>query len=160
MPLTTLVGTLTSAVIQLVGSVSMAFYTSWRLSMLAFTTVGPIMHITTAYATWSKEQNRKILTHLGEANAVATEALANIRTVKSMGADSDEIRRFESNTLAARDRGIVDATLSASTQLVNNFLDRGVAWLILFYGGMLAMRDGSGLSAGRLWKDGVRFAPT
>lgn len=150
MPLTTLLGTLTSALIQLSGSVAMAFYTSWRLSMLAFTTIGPIMHITSAYATWSKEQNRKILTHLGEANAVATEALGNIRTVKSMGADGDEIERYMSHTIAARDRGVVDAALSASTQLINNFLDRGAGWLILFYGGTLAMRDGSGLSAGRL----------
>lgn len=118
--------------------------------MLAFTTVGPIMHVTNAYATWSKEQNRKILSHLGEANAVATEALANIRTVKSMGSDSIEINRYESHTIAARDRGVVDAALSASTQLINNFLDRGAGWLILFYGGMLAMTDGSGLSAGKL----------
>ena len=39
-----------------VGGVAMAFYTSWRLSMLACTTVGPIMHVTQAYAQWSREQ--------------------------------------------------------------------------------------------------------
>ncbi|KAJ8600755.1 hypothetical protein CTAYLR_006089 [Chrysophaeum taylorii] len=150
MPLTTLLGTLTSSLIQLCGGVAMAFYTSWRLSMLAFTTVGPIMHITQAYAAWSREQNRKILSHLGEANAVATESLANIRTVKSAGTDAFEIDRFEQHTIAARDRGVVDAALSSSTQLINNVLDYGAGWLILFYGGALAMRDGSGLSAGSL----------
>ncbi|KAH8067812.1 ATPase [Aureococcus anophagefferens] len=119
-PLTTLVGTLTSAMISLVGGVAMAFYTSWRLSMLAFTTVGPIMHVTQAYAQWSREQNRKILAHLGEANAAATEALANVRTVKAMATDELEQRRYEGHTCAARDRGVVDASLSATTQLVNN----------------------------------------
>ena len=149
-PLTTLVGTLTSALIQLFGGIFMAFYTSWRLSMLAFTTVGPIMQITQAYASWSREQNRKILAHLGSANACATEALANIRTVKAMATDPEEVKKYSSFTTAARDRGVVDAGLSASTQLVNNLLDYGAGWLILFYGGMQAMSSGSGLSAGRL----------
>lgn len=149
-PLTTLLGTLTSACISLLGGIAMAFYTSWRLSMLAFTTVGPIMHVTQAYAEWSREQNRKILAHLGEANAVATEALANVRTVKAMATDDAEASRYEGHTLAARDRGVVDASLSATTQLVNNVLDYGAGWLILFYGGADAMRKGSELSAGKL----------
>ena len=83
-PLTTLLGSLV-AIISLIGGVAMAFYTSWRLSMLAFTTVGPIVHVTQAYAQWSRDQNRRILAHLGEANAAATEALANVRTVKAAG---------------------------------------------------------------------------
>ncbi|EGB09624.1 hypothetical protein AURANDRAFT_24064 [Aureococcus anophagefferens] len=149
-PLTTLVGTLTSAMISLVGGVAMAFYTSWRLSMLAFTTVGPIMHVTQAYAQWSREQNRKILAHLGEANAAATEALANVRTVKAMATDELEQRRYEGHTCAARDRGVVDASLSATTQLVNNVLDYGAGWLILFYGGAQAMKRGGDMSAGKL----------
>ena len=33
---------------------------------------------------------------------------------------------------------------------MNNILDYGAGWLILFYGGAAAMRDGSGLSAGKL----------
>jgi len=149
-PLTTLLGTLTSAIIALVGGVAMAFATSWRLSMLAFTTVGPILHLTQAYAQWSREQNRKILAHLGEANGAATEALANVRTVKAMATEEAEAARYRTHVVAARDRGVVDAALSGGTQLVNNILDYGAGWLILFYGGAAAMRDGSGLSAGKL----------
>ena len=61
--------------------------------MLAFTTVGPILHLTQAYAQWSREQNRKILAHLGEANGAATEALANVRTVKAMATEEAEAAR-------------------------------------------------------------------
>ena len=134
-PLTTLLGSLVAAIISLIGGVAMAFYTSWRLSMLAFTTVGPIVHVTQAYAQWSRDQNRRILAHLGEANAAATEALANVRTVKAMATEDREAKRYADHTMAARDRGIIDACLNALTSILTNLLDYGSGWLILFYGG-------------------------
>lgn len=45
-PCTYMLGTLFSNSLLLVGGMVMCFVTSWRLSMLAFTTVGPIYHIT------------------------------------------------------------------------------------------------------------------
>ncbi|KAJ1454402.1 P-loop containing nucleoside triphosphate hydrolase protein [Pelagophyceae sp. CCMP2097] len=160
-PLTTLLGTLCASTIQLVGGVAMAFFTSWRLSMLAFTTIGPIIHITMVYAEWSRHLNIQILGHLAVANATATEALINIRTVKALATEDFERAQFEEETARAQGLGALDAArggaLSAATQLVNNaqdgILDYGAGWLILSYGGVLAMRDGaerSGLSAGRL----------
>ena len=134
-PLTTLLGSLVAAIISLIGGVAMAFYTSWRLSMLAFTTVGPIVHVTQAYAQWSRDQNRRILAHLGEANAAATEALANVRTVKAMATEDREAKRYADHTTAARDRGIIDACLNALTSILTNLLDYGSGWLILFCGG-------------------------
>ena len=131
-PLTTLLGSLVAAIISLIGGVAMAFYTSWRLSMLAFTTVGPIVHVTQAYAQWSRDQNRRILAHLGEANAAATEALANVRTVKAMATEDREAKRYADHTMAARDRGIIDACLNALTSILTNLLDYGSGWLILF----------------------------
>lgn len=41
-----MLGTLFSNSLLLAGGMVMCFVTSWRLSMLAFTTVGPIYHIT------------------------------------------------------------------------------------------------------------------
>lgn len=45
-PCTFMLGTLFSNSLLLAGGMVMCFVTSWRLSMLAFTTVGPIYHIT------------------------------------------------------------------------------------------------------------------
>ena len=42
-PMQNLAGTLFTNTINLVGGVTLCFLTSWRLSLLAFTTVGPIM---------------------------------------------------------------------------------------------------------------------
>ena len=49
-----------SNLILLVGGVVMCFVTSWRLSMLAYATVLPIMHITETYAKWSGNVNRQV----------------------------------------------------------------------------------------------------
>lgn len=53
------------------GGITMCFITSWRLSMVAYTTVLPIMHATEAYAKWSGRINREIFQHYSEANAQA-----------------------------------------------------------------------------------------
>lgn len=41
-----MLGSLFSNIFLLGGGMVMCFVTSWRLSMLAFTTVGPIYHVT------------------------------------------------------------------------------------------------------------------
>ena len=58
--------------------------------MLAFITIGPLMHLTQVYAGWSQSLNRKIFSALAVANGFATEALSNIRTVKAFSTE-----RFE-----------------------------------------------------------------
>ncbi|KOO30462.1 ATP-binding cassette superfamily [Chrysochromulina tobinii] len=49
-PIYTTLSTVLSNLMILVGGVTMCFLTSWRLSMLAFTTILPMMHITGVYA--------------------------------------------------------------------------------------------------------------
>ena len=66
-PCQAVLGTLFSNTILLLGGVAMCFCTSWRLSMLAFTTVGPVMVITETYAVWSQRLNRQIYAALGDA---------------------------------------------------------------------------------------------
>ena len=68
-----------SNIITLVGGVVMCFVTSWRLSMLAFTTILPMMHITGVYATWSGEINKRRYQFLSDAQSRMGEAINNIR---------------------------------------------------------------------------------
>ena len=58
-PLQYTLANLLSNTILLFGGVVMYFHTSWRLSMLAFTTLLPIMHVTESYAKWSGKINRQ-----------------------------------------------------------------------------------------------------
>ena len=74
-----------SNLILLIGGVVMCFVTSWRLSMLAYSTVLPIMHITETYAKWSGNINRQIFQHYSDGAAVAVEAVSNVRTAAGKG---------------------------------------------------------------------------
>lgn len=67
-PIQSMLGTLISNTILLLGGIVLCFLTSWRLSILAFTTIGPIVHVTQIYAKWSQGLNRRIYAALGAAN--------------------------------------------------------------------------------------------
>merc|ERR1719171_1916091 len=85
---------LLSNLILLVGGVVMCFVVSWRLSMLAFTTVLPIMHVTRTYAEWSSKINREIFQDFADGNAIANEAVSNIRTVRAVSSEEFEKSRY------------------------------------------------------------------
>ena len=88
-PMNTLMNTILTNVIYLFGGLILCVYTSWRLSIIAFTTVGPIIFLTTVYARFSRALNRQIWSALADANAIATEAFTNVRTVRAFGQDEN-----------------------------------------------------------------------
>mmetsp|Transcript_25777 Transcript_25777/g.38159 ORF Transcript_25777/g.38159 Transcript_25777/m.38159 type:complete len:725 (+) Transcript_25777:119-2293(+) len=149
-PIQSMLGSLVSNSILLVGGVVLCFYTSWRLSMLAFTTVGPIVHITQVYARWSSHLNRQIFSALASANGFAVEALSNIRTVKAFSTEELETKKYSNGILTALERGIKDAVGGAGMYTMNSYLDLGAGVLILWYGGRLAMDHEGGLTPGQL----------
>ena len=130
---------LLSNVVLLVGGVVMCFITSWRLSMLAFTTVLPIMHVTESYAKWSGKINKQIFQHFSDGTAVATEALTNVRTVRAVSSESYEVGQYEDTLNKALRKGILDSMLGALSSAFNNYLDLGAGVLILWYGGSIVM---------------------
>jgi ABC-type multidrug transport system fused ATPase/permease subunit len=148
-PIQTTISTLLSNTISLVGGVVMCFVTSWRLSLMAFTTVLPVMHCTEVYAVWSQRLNRQIYAALGEANSVAVESLGNIRTVRAFSTEPLEIAKYIKWTQEALKNGVQDAWGGAGMFAINNYLDLGAGILILWYGGLLAL-DKENFSVGKL----------
>tara|TARA_B110001452_G_scaffold192693_1_gene162693 strand:+ start:200 stop:1837 length:1638 start_codon:yes stop_codon:yes gene_type:complete len=128
-----------SNMIHLVGGVAMCFVISWRLSMVAYTTVLPIMHITETYAKWSGDINRQIFQHFSDGAAVANEAVTNVRTVRAVSSEEAEIGKYDATMMEALRKGVRDATIGALTTSFNNYLDLGAGVLLLWYGGSIAM---------------------
>ena len=149
-PLPSTVSTLLSNLVLLVGGVVMCFYTSWRLSMLAFTTVLPIMHVTESYAKWSGKINKQIFQHYSDGSAIVTEALTNVRTVRATSSEDFEIGRYDETLHLALRKGILDSFLGALSAAFNNYLDLGAGVLILWYGGSIVMDVDGRISVGKL----------
>jgi len=149
-PMRNTVASLLGNLFALGGGLIMCFYTSWRLSMLAFTTIGPIIYLTETYAKWSSEINKQIRTDMGDANTVAVEALSNIRTVRSFSTEDYEIGRYEEWTMKALSKAVKDAIAGAFTTAVNRYLDLGAGVLILWFGGTMAMEEQDGVTVGSI----------
>jgi ATP-binding cassette, subfamily B, bacterial len=67
-PMRTLMNTILVNIIKFFGGLVMCLYTSWRLSILAFTSIGPIIFLISLYAQFSRDLNRQIWSALGDAN--------------------------------------------------------------------------------------------
>lgn len=135
--------------LTLLGGMIMCFWTSWRLSMLAFSAICPIIFLTEIYAKWSSEINKQIRTDLGDASNVAVEALSNIRTVKLFSTEELEQSKYEEWTLRALSKSVKDAVGGACTAALNNYLDLGAGVIILLCGGTMAM-NGQHVTVGAL----------
>ena len=59
-PIRTMLSATMSNLIMLIGALVYCFSISWKLSMLAFTTVAPMVFLTSEYAKWSRAINLKI----------------------------------------------------------------------------------------------------
>mmetsp|Transcript_50662 Transcript_50662/g.126127 ORF Transcript_50662/g.126127 Transcript_50662/m.126127 type:complete len:946 (+) Transcript_50662:91-2928(+) len=149
-PIQSSMGSLLSNTIRLIGGVALCFYTSWRLSMLAFTTVGPIITITQVYAAWSQGLNRQIYAALAHANGIATEALGNVRTIKAMSTEEMEVGNYRDSTRIALSTGVRDAWGTAGMNTINSYMDLAANVLVLWYGGWLAIQHDGRMTAGKL----------
>lgn len=110
----------------------MCLLTSWKLTVLAATMIGPVLYLTRVYARWSKQINMGIRVSMADGNAVSTEALRNIRTVRSFGADLLEVSAFRSHMDAALKNGMRDSYASAGVSAITQYLDFAATILILW----------------------------
>jgi len=149
-PTRSLLSTTLSSVLYLIGGLAMCLYTSWRLSVLAFTTIGPVILIYRVYSKWSRQINKDIWAAYGDASALATQAISNIRTVRAFGTEAYEERSYQVATKEALKKGIKDAYAGAGAYALTNYIDLGISVLLLWYGGTVVMAEDGRLSVGNL----------
>lgn len=153
-PLGQVLDTVLQQGLLLIGGGIMCWKTSWQLTILAVTLLGPVIYLTGVYARWSKGINLQIRISLADANSIATEALRNIRTVRSFGAADLEVREFNSRIKRAVTGGKKDAYASAGLQALSSSMEIMATLLTMWYGGqvLLGKMDarGSDLTVGSL----------
>lgn len=136
-PIQSSLSSLLSNILILVGGMAMCFYKSYRLSMLAFVTVGPISYLWEQYAMWSKGLAREMLSHWAEGNSIASQALSHVRTVKAFGCENTVLEKYSEANQQALNCGVKDAWGNGITSALTGYLDLGSGVLILYFGGLL-----------------------
>eukprot|EP00927_Polykrikos_kofoidii_P056423 TRINITY_DN5053_c0_g1_i2.p1 TRINITY_DN5053_c0_g1~~TRINITY_DN5053_c0_g1_i2.p1 ORF type:complete len:970 (+),score=168.65 TRINITY_DN5053_c0_g1_i2:171-3080(+) len=150
-PLQNLMNDMLANVIVLVGGAGMAFYTSWKLSILALTVVPPITVSYGAYARWGGKLNRSIYQYMASSSQVATEALGHIRTVHAFSTEGHESARFREGVNAALKAGVKNSFVEASVSALSTYVNLAMSVLILWHGGTVIFKThGKDLSIGNL----------
>lgn len=156
-PIQSSLSSLLNNILILIGGMVMCFIQSYRLSMLAFVTIGPITYLWNLYAQWSKGLAREMLAYWAEGNSVASQALSHVRTVKAFGCESRVLQKYSTTNKEALDRGVKDAWGNGITSALTGYLDLGAGVLILYYGGLLVFRGA--MSVGELVTFQRKFSP-
>lgn len=78
----------------LAGGMIMCIKTSWELSMLAFTIVGPLILLYRQYARWANNLNRLMWAALSEATSVLKQSIQHVRIVKAMNQQATELEKY------------------------------------------------------------------
>lgn len=123
-------------VISLVGSVGLMVVLNWRLSLAIFITVPIVSLATRYYGEKIRKLSRTVQDRLADTTAVAEEALAAIRVVKSFAREPYEIDRYNSATDVlfdtARKRALLSNLFWSSIGLLFMSVMIGIFW----YGGL------------------------
>ncbi len=123
-------------VISLVGSVGLMVVLNWRLSLAIFITVPIVSLATRYYGEKIRKLSRTVQDRLADTTAVAEEALAAIRVVKSFAREPYEIGRYNSATdvlfETARKRALLSNLFWSSIGLLFMSVMIGIFW----YGGL------------------------
>ena len=136
-PIQSSLSSLLSNVLILFGGLVMCFAKSYRLSMLAFVTIGPISYLWEQYALWSKGLAREMISYWAEGNSIASQALSHIRTVKAFGCEHTVLNKYSDTNQQALNCGVKDAWGNGVTSALTGYLDLGSGVLILYFGGLL-----------------------
>jgi len=125
--------------VQIVTTLVFMFHLSAQLTWVAFVSVPAIIAISKKYGKVMQTLSKESQKALAEANAVAEECLSSMPTVRSFAAEPFESQRFGDKLgdyykLMRRQAAFYIVYLSLTLMLPN-----GVAALVLFYGGKLAM---------------------
>lgn len=149
-PVNTLMNSVLSNLITLLGAVTMCLLVSWRLAMISLAVVGPIMYVTGTYAKWSARINRGVWDALAKANSTATEAFVNIRTVRAFSTEEFESEKFSESMVEALSKTLRDAFAYSGAYLATNLMDLGASAILLGFGGFLVIVQPDQLSVGQL----------
>jgi len=149
-PLRTLLASTLTNIIQLVGGLVVCVVLSWRLSILAFTTVAPILFMTQQYAKWSRNIMRAVWAAFGASTQIASQAFTNIRTIRAFGTEKKELKKYDNALQEILERGLINALVSALTFGLADYLDLGANVLLLYFGGNLILASDNSFSLGNL----------
>ncbi|CAJ1358614.1 unnamed protein product [Effrenium voratum] len=138
-PVAIIMNSFVANIVMLIVGFAICLQASWRLTILAFTVLTPVVHISAQFSNWAAKLMTSQWTFIADAQGSATQALTNIRTVRTFGARGIELEKYEIHMKKAMEVGLKSAWGQGGANLLSTFVQQGASFIILWYGGHLAI---------------------
>ncbi|KAL0485635.1 ATP-binding cassette, subfamily B [Acrasis kona] len=126
---------------QFVVGIILALVASWKTGLVMLgggvPTIGTVIFLG---ALFINKLNTLVMHASGSALSTSTEVLGAIRTVRSMGGEEREMRRFKNDLTKIRKYGLIKAVVLACMMASMQFFIWGDAGLAFWYGGTLVSK--------------------
>jgi len=133
--LTTNVVPIVSQIVTLIGSVALAFYINWKLTLLVFVVVPPAFLISAILGQRIRRTTRGVQEGLGEAGVVLEEALSAPRVVKAFAREKYENDRFTFRTNQSLQQALRRAISQSTLGPLIGLVGFSAIALVLWFGG-------------------------
>ncbi|GAB5361251.1 hypothetical protein AAMO2058_000697400 [Amorphochlora amoebiformis] len=128
--------------LQAVFVLSFMMYINWKLALVAFVSVPSIVLASKVFGNYMRILSKSVQKKIADANGVADEALASIRTVKSFHAQREEAQRYaEQMRLFYIETKKMAWAYAFYAALTFTFLPYATSCLVLYYGGKLTRQN-------------------
>ncbi|CAE7235348.1 Abcb10, partial [Symbiodinium sp. KB8] len=139
-PVSIIMNSFVANIVMLAVGFGICLQSSWRLTVLAFTVLTPVVHISAEFSQWASKLMMSQWTYMADASGAATQALTNIRTVRMFGARDIEMEKYAGHINKSKDVGLLSAWGQGAAGLIAALVQQGASFIILFYGGHLALK--------------------
>jgi ABC-type multidrug transport system fused ATPase/permease subunit len=136
--------------LSLVGGFIMCVRTSFRLSILAFTILGPLSMIVYVYSSWASVLNSSMRGLTSSMSDTAKESFSLIRTIRTFGRERVQEQRYNDFASDRLNMGMKDAFASAGAESLSSYLELALHALVLVYGGFSILSARNELTIGGL----------
>jgi subfamily B ATP-binding cassette protein MsbA len=133
----------------IVGMISVLFYLSWQLTLIALAVVPILFAIVYTYTRRVKKASREVRKQEGKMISVVQEVISSIRVVKAFSREDYEVHRLEGESLETVEASLKARTLKAKLVPIVNIVTAVGTCLVLYFGGKLALD--SNMTGGKIY---------
>ena len=133
----------------IVGMISVLFYLSWQLTLIALAVVPILFAIVYTYTRKVKKASREVRKQEGKMISVVQEVISSIRVVKAFSREDYEVHRLEGESLETVEASLRARTLKAKLVPIVNIVTAVGTCLVLYFGGRLALD--SNMTGGKIY---------
>ncbi|CAD5209630.1 unnamed protein product [Bursaphelenchus okinawaensis] len=126
--------------VMLIGSLIFMFQLSWKLTMITFIAVPPLMLFSKYYGSYYETLSEKTQNTMADANRMAEEVIGSMRTVRAFACEEQESDRYLSKLNNTLHYNRKKAVAYMGYVWVNELSENVVLIAVLIYAGRLAIK--------------------